>query len=278
MPGLWAVSDSRVSSSNSVLTDNYPKLSAIHAMSYQSGDFPRKHPRHLFSIGFAFAGSTLIGSTVREMLSTLLSGLKEIDYYDAPDLSFDEKIPSLKEVADLAGRIASKYVVSLGVHYPSNARIELVIFGHCVKTNSLRIFRLRNSPGAPAIVTVVEMPLHERDFFVFGDKPSEVEIAILEKRTTFQHHSLDWDRAPILVMLEIAQDPNFSSIGGSLQLCATGKFGIRHLPLTKPGEQLFVGFDMFEGNPLIGGFSYVHSFSLSHPNSDGWECSTKTQD
>lgn len=268
LPGLWAVSDSRVSNVNNILTDNYPKLSAIHAMSYKTEDFSRSQPRHVLSIGFAFSGSTLIGSTVREMLSIFLSTLTEIDYYDAPDLPFDEKIPSLEEIAMFASRLASKYVASLGVHYPANARIEIAIFGHCTRSNALQVFRVFNEPIAPEVVAIEHVSLNEHDLLVLGDNRSAVAETISMKRSLCGRHSLEWNRAPILALLDIAEDINFSSIGGGLQLCAAGRFGIRHLPLTKPEsmQHFFVGFDLFESAPSIGGFSYNHSIGLTYPS------------
>lgn len=276
-PGLWAISDSRISSSTGssqaafsteVLTENYPKISVVHVMASSSSDTSSLISRHIFSFGFAFAGSTLIGSTVREILSTLLSGLREIDFYDAPELSFEDKIPTLKEVAELTCRLASTYVVSLGEYRPNSAKIEMAIFGYCRKSNSLRAFRLRNVPEAPTVVRMNELPMREREFFVLGDRISAVESAIVAKRALFNDDSLNWARAPISTLLEIAQDDNFRTIGGSVQLCVAGRFGIRHIPLIKSESHrhLFVGFDLHGDTPLLGGFSFNLSTSLSHPN------------
>jgi hypothetical protein len=285
LPGLWAISDSRISnptinsqafSSADVLTENYPKISAVYAMACSPSDISRLNPRHVLSFGFAFSGSTLIGSTVKEILSALLSNLQEIDYYDAPELSFDQKIPSLKEVAELTCRIASNYVVSLGIHRPNSAKIEMAIFGHCTKSNALRAFRLRNHPDSPAVVRFEELPVREREFFVLGDKISAVEGAISAKRALYKSDSLEFYRAPISALLEITNDDKFRTIGGPVQLCVTGRFGIRHIPLSiSNGRQnLFVGFDLHASAPTIGGFSYNLSIGLTHPSSswrDGGE-------
>jgi hypothetical protein len=244
------------------------KISAVHALACSPRDIPRLNSRHVLSFGFAFSGSTLIGSTVREILSTLLSSLEEINYYDAPELSFEEKIPSLREVAELTCRVASNYVVSLGVHRPNSARIEMAIFGHCAKSNALRAFRLRNLPDAPAVVRFEELPVREREFFVLGDRISAVESAISAKRALFKSDSLNWYRAPISTLLDIAKDDNFRTIGGPVQLCVTGRFGIRHIPLSTPEsrQNLFVGFDLHAGTSNIGGFSYNLSIGLTHPS------------
>lgn len=271
--GLWAVSDSRVASADNILTDNYPKLSTIHALAYEHGDFLRSQPRHVLTAGFAFAGSTLIGSTVKEMLSALLSTLSELDYYDAPDMPFEDKIPTLEEVAHLAATLTSRYVLSLGVHYPSGARIEIAVFGYCARSDALRVFKISNRPAEPETVTVMTVPVDDQEFLILGDRKTDVAAAIAAKRADSEKHSLDWHRAPILALLNVVEDPAFSSIGGSVQLCATGRFGMRLLPLfdSERIQSPLAGFNLYELVPSIGGFTCGHSIGLSHPGKAGWK-------
>ncbi len=71
--GVWAVSDSRVSGAGGVWTDNCPKLFSIHANCFNSADdYSRSRPKRVLSFGFGFAGSTLIGTNVKEMWSSPL--------------------------------------------------------------------------------------------------------------------------------------------------------------------------------------------------------------
>lgn len=270
--GLWAVSDSRVTSADNILTDNYPKLSVIHALAYERGDLCRSRPRHVLTTAFACAGSTLIGSTVREMLSALLSTLSELDYYDAPDMPFEDKIPTLEEVAHLAATLASRYILSLGMHYPASARIEIAVFGYCARSDALRVFKISNRPEAPATVTVVAVPVNDHDFLILGDRKSDVAEAIAENRAHSEKRSLDWHRAPILALLNLVEDVGFGTIGGSVQLCATGRFGVRLLPLfdSERMQDLLAGFNLFEIFPKIGGFTCGHSLGLVHPGTGGW--------
>lgn len=69
LTGLWAISDSRISASGNIPIDNFQKLAVLNGYSYETRDFYRRHPRHVFSAGFACAGSTLVSSTVREFMA-----------------------------------------------------------------------------------------------------------------------------------------------------------------------------------------------------------------
>lgn len=277
LTGLWAISDSRISNSNNhlqtsgldrVLTENYPKISTVHAMAYASDDVPQINPMHVLSFGFAFSGSTLIGSTVKEILSNILSNLQEISYYDAPKIPFKKRIPSLKDVAELTAKIATNYVISLGIHIPNSAKIEIAVFGYCITSSMFRVFRLRNNRNTPAVVHAEELPVRAHEVFIFGNNTSVVEQAIFRKRELFKNDTLDWSRAPISALLEITQDDNFPSIGGPIQLCIAGQYGIRHIPVSKLGNLpfSFVGFDLLENNAMhIGGFSCNFSIGLTYP-------------
>lgn len=125
------------------MTDNCPKLFAIYANSYSpTGDFLRRQPKRVLSFGFRFAGSTLIGANVKEMLATVLGDLQELACYDAPDYPFEEWIPALADIAELARKLAERYIQSIGVHHPANAKCELVIFGFCIKRSDFKVFRV----------------------------------------------------------------------------------------------------------------------------------------
>ncbi|WP_368565189.1 hypothetical protein [Pseudoxanthomonas sp. UTMC 1351] len=103
----------------------------------------------MLTAAFASAGSTLTGSTFRKIPSALLSTLSELDYYDALDMPFEDKIPTLEEAAHLAATLASRYALSLGMHYPASARIEIAVFGYCARTDALRVFKIQSSGSPP---------------------------------------------------------------------------------------------------------------------------------
>lgn len=272
MPGIWAVSDSRISGQYGVMTDNCPKLSVIHANSFDRQDFLRRHPKRVISFGFGFAGSTLVGANVGGMLATLLGDLSEIQYYDAPDLQFEAKIPALADIAELARKLAEDYVKSIGVSYPTGAKSEIVIFGFCRRSTSFKVLKISNSPHAPALLSVEDMPVSDAQVAVLGDKKAVIEELIKSKRSQFEVGTSNWQRTPIIVLSNILSENHPGSIGGYLQMCAAFRDDVRHLLISSPGTASFpfVGFELFKNIGCIGGFAPSLSFGLVKPGPDGW--------
>ena len=65
---IWVVSDSRITQQNSTLTDHCPKLFSIPVSVIRKSDTYRIYPQKILELGFGFAGSTMIGINVKEML------------------------------------------------------------------------------------------------------------------------------------------------------------------------------------------------------------------
>lgn len=270
--GVWAVSDSRVSGPHGVLTENCPKLSVIHANSFDARDFLRRHPKRVISFGFGFAGSTLVGANVREMLVALLGDLNEVQYYDAPDLEFEAKIPALAEIAELTRKLTDRYINDIGVNYPNSAKSEIVIFGFCRKSGSFKVFKISNSPDAPALLRVDDVPVSESQMVILGDKKALIEELVQSKRSQFEVGTMNWRRTPIIVLSNILSENQPGSIGGYLQLCAAFRDDVRHLLISSSDtcSAPFVGFDLFRDIQCVGGFSPSPLFGLVKPGTDGW--------
>lgn len=267
LPGLWAISDSRVSASGNVLTDNFQKLTALQGYAYNNGDFERRRPRHVFTVGVACAGSTLISTTVRDFMSAIVSDLQEVEYTDAPNMPFEEKIPSLQDIAKLMARVATQYVLDMGQHYPRNARIEIALYGLCPRNDRLRIFKIQNSADSPASVTHIEVPVGGDALCIMGERTDQIERAVRSHQVHAQAGSLQHARAPIAALWDIAADETYATIGGPLQLSVAGRFGVKSIPLMARDSvcQRFVGIDLTEGGGHIGGFSYMRSLGLCFP-------------
>ncbi|MFJ1254272.1 hypothetical protein [Cupriavidus sp. CuC1] len=271
-PGMWAVSDSRVCGPGGILTENCPKLFAIHANCYRNDDFTRTYPKRVLSFGFGFAGSTLIGANVKEMLATFLGELTEVNYYDAPDYPFEERVPSLAEIAEIARKLTERYIASVGIHYPAAARCELVLFGFCRRSSCFKVFRVSNSAKVPASVTSEELPVGEGELIILGDRKDFIRTRTLSLRSQFAEGSWNWLRAPIITLSEILRNNEPGSIGGYLQLCSAFREGFKHLKISLSKDPLapYVGFDVYREIGTIGGFLPSMSFGLVAPGPDGW--------
>jgi|TARA_R110002012_G_scaffold282890_2_gene472757 hypothetical protein len=256
--GLWAVSDTRVSSNGSVMTDNCPKVYSISAFTYDGADIRRSNPKCLFRFGFGFAGSTLIGSNVKEMLSFFVGNLSEVQYYDQPDFPYEDKLPSLMEVTQLCKSLGEKYILSLGFSFPNSAKCELLVFGCCPKTKKYRTITLRNSPESPAKLTIEEVSLGGNDYLILGDQKARVSQKIdLLKENLTSEDKRERD-APIFALASILEDES-GSIGGYLQLCVSTILDTKQFSITldkndKHNYQI-AGFELMSELSMLGGFS-----------------------
>lgn len=107
LESVWAVSDSRITQPTSPLqvsplTDHCPKLFSIPVFAIRSTDLFRMSPQKILEFGFGFAGSTVIGINVKEMLALSLSQLHEIGNSNSESQLPTETYPSLYEISLLA--------------------------------------------------------------------------------------------------------------------------------------------------------------------------------
>lgn len=271
---IWAVSDSRVSSGSNVMIDNCPKLFPITAYTFESSDCLKTHPKVLFRFGFGFAGSTLIGTNVKEMLSSFLSNLSEINYYDVPDYPTDKKMPSLMDVAELTKKIGDIYIKSLGLLFPKNTRCEFVIFGYCKSEGRYLSIKLSNSPESPAEIKIEEVDISDNSYLILGDRKDYIENKIEKIRLKFESDTINWWRSPIIVLTSLLKDKSVNSIGGYLQLCIATRLDARTLFLStsEPFDARFVGFKLFKDIITLGGYSINVSggVGMTIPSEDGW--------
>lgn len=262
--GLWAVADRRISGRFGTLTDQYPKLSVIHALGHRHGDSAFGPPAHLFSIALAFAGNTLIASAVWQMLSTALSNLQEIHYYDAPSMPLRDKLPRLEEVAQLAAAFATGYVANLGELYPDSARTEIALFGRCPSTQDLQLFRLANGPTHPAEVNSLRVDLAGDEVLVMGDASDIVRADLAFARADANPGSLAWNRAPIRTLLGMIKHDSSPTVGGGVDVVAAGHFGTRQFFMHRERKSVieWLGTDLFGLSPL-GGFTFWPGIGLN---------------
>ena len=103
-PGVWAVADSRVSSSVELKADSVQRLFILPVNLYESL-LTKENSKRILSVCYGFAGSTLIGNGVKDILSLCLDNLVEVIYYEREvevARSIEERTPSFDEIAELA--------------------------------------------------------------------------------------------------------------------------------------------------------------------------------
>lgn len=267
-PGVWAVSDSLVCAGAEPITDALPKLFPLPVNLYDTSDgILKQNPINLLNIGYGFAGSTLIGTAVKDILTMCLDNLSEISYThngEEAELSIDERMPSIEDIAFLTARIAKKYIMSMGFYHPINAKCEIVLFGYCKKNKAYKVFVIRNTHNHPDNVTVDEKNFEESPYIILGDKKNEVLDMINIKNKLCLSTRYQTGRGPIIALQQIIKNELLTTIGGYLQICITSRLKsltIYTPILSKEGYFPFLGFS-HEEIGLLGGFSISKGIGL----------------
>jgi hypothetical protein len=250
------------------MTDNCPKVFAMSALTYESGDIKRSNPKCIFRFGFGFTGSTLIGTNVKEMLSFYVGNLSEIHYYDQPDYPYEKKLPSLMDIAQLCKELAQKYIKSVGFCFPKNVRCEFLIFGLCPKTKNYRAITLRNSPENPAEIRIEEASIEDNEYLILGDQKERVLEQIVEAKIQMEAKGENIKTAPLVALSSII-DEDYGSIGGYVQLCISNQLDTQLYCLSSDEnhkhKNQIAGFSLFDKSVLLGGFMVSVSAGIYIP-------------
>lgn len=268
-PGLWAVADSRVSSGAGIMTDSLQKLFVLPVNIYQGEAVVTRERSHkILDVCYGFAGSTLIGTSVKDILALCLDNLTEVSYYDESGdlpMSIEERTPSIEEIAKLTQKIAQKFLMALGAFDPNKASCEIVVFGFCKKHNDTKIYVLKNSPKQRAEVGFEEKRISEGEYVILGDRKEDVRKEIERKNVTCTGEQYWKSRAPIIALQQIIKDSALSTIGGHVQICMATKLASRTMYISDFTSEEFIllGFDMFSDFGNLGGFSISFNPALA---------------
>ncbi|EFE55470.1 hypothetical protein PROVRETT_05759 [Providencia rettgeri DSM 1131] len=274
---VWAVSDSRITQQNSPLTNHCPKLFSISVSVIRSADILRIRPQKIFEFGFGFAGSTMIGINVKEMLAVSLSQLHEIGNGNPEHELPSETYPSLYDIALLTKNIAEKYMHDLGQFFPKSVKTEIVIFGYCKKTQSHKIIKLNNSPSHQATLNIEDCQgISSGNPVLLGDHLDEFNQHIQSTKLRFTPNTINWWRAPFIALNNWINHNSVDTIGGYIQLSIASMLGAKILFLTDIQsdsiEMSHAGINITESfSSTLGGFILMPMTGMSLPNEDGWD-------
>jgi hypothetical protein len=263
LPMLWAAADSKISSTSSgpLMEDGVKLLSLpiVSRAANQDGFFSTISYAH--SVGYCFAGSTLMGQNGYLALAALLTNLVAPATY----------VPSMQHVAEYINRYLCHTFDDFKTSVGHNAMFEAAIFGHCGHTNGLRAFHLEprlNDAGIWTLVCSEADAIEPHHPLYLGvDKIRMMER--FENATGSAAPGRPVSRMPRYVIEDCIVDESLPSIGGDLQLAMASSFGFRALPLIKPrisGEaKAFVSYLGREltpelahlGEALVGGTAVI---------------------
>jgi hypothetical protein len=210
-PAVWMVSDSRISSDGATPIDEGAKLFSLPIVCRgpdRSGHFTE--PYFAQSIGMAGVVHALIYHHVYATLVPILNGL-----IGAPD-----SVPSLEDIAATVAKITTVYVASLGQNRRSDAhQVTLSLDGYCILHARYEAYRCaaRFSDAMFERFEAVPLDLDGGRPHFFGDH-IEVAHAAVENQRSEDPPPIVWHRSPQFVVRRFIEDPQYTTIGGDLQI------------------------------------------------------------
>jgi len=241
-PYIITVGDTKISGTEGTLTLEGAKVLEL-PIKCKDLTTPLQEIYFSSSIGFAFAGSTLIGLNVYCYLQTVLSNLG--------GLKQNNNLPDYKSIADKAKEVLLLYTTSV------RSVSELMLFGFCPKYKTPFICTIKpksTENGIDYDIEIKEQFSDKVDVLLIGDKKKEIKEMIDNKLATeATPHPLNYWRAPARVLREIIERNEFDTIGGNLQLATVSLYRFDTYSIVMPikGEEpkatmRFRNFDVFD--------------------------------
>ncbi|MBB1419977.1 hypothetical protein H5187_22355 [Pseudoalteromonas sp. SG44-1] len=253
-PNLWIVSDSLVSNNGSPLIEDASKVLTLPikvTVPDEIGYFNKVYYQH--SLGFCFAGSTLMGQNSYISILPLLSNL----------ISHKKYIPSFNEIATYVLNYFNETFLSYLTRHSSKAFFEASIFGYCHIENKLKIahyFVENTDADGYKVKLLINENNTTSDFLYLGDQSKLMKEKIKSALNSEGEPGRSQSRAPRYVIEDAINNisPKYSSIGGDIQLGIANFSGFKPYKIQKPYE---IGkpaaYTSYLGRELTPELSYV---------------------
>lgn len=226
-PALWIAADSRVSSAHGTLIEDAAKVFSLPIVCRDpGGDGFFSEVYYFHTIGYCFAGSTLMGQNAVLGLTPLLSNL----------ISPTSYIPSLSDIAQHVHAFLSRTFDDYKQRVGEGAFFEAVIFGYCHKEFELSAFHFlpRAIDGTLQITVTSLEGMKDREFVYLGDDRQSMRGLIEGAFKGASVPGRPLSRIPRYVIQDRIDDSSCASIGGDIQLGIADRFGFRPLTVCKP--------------------------------------------
>ena len=275
---IWAVSDSRITQHESVMTNHCPKLFSIPVSVIRSSDTYRLLPEKIMEFGFGFAGGTMIGINVKELLAVSLSQLHEINFYDVQQqqrLPYSS-YPSLYEIATLTKGIAEKLILDVGQSFPRSVATEMIIYGFCFRTQLNKIIKIYNTPSNPINLVIEDcLNLTSGTPVVLGDRKQQFQDDIEMTRRRFDTGTLNWWRAPFIALNNWIRQDTVNTIGGHIQFAMANSIGTKNLFMSHAEanslDMTYAGINTTSDQKFtIGNLIIMPMIGMTLPEENGW--------
>jgi hypothetical protein len=258
-PSLWVAADSRVTSGQAILVEDAAKIIGLPVLCRSAGaNGFFSHVYHEQTIGYCFAGSTLMGQNSYLGFAPMLNNLVSPTQY----------VPSM---ADIAQHVLSflrltfdEYKVRAG----QGAVFEAAIFGFCPRSNVLSTYHFRPQIIDNTIqMTSTAYPgMRSHEFVYLGDDGDSMRDRITSAFAGNDVPGRPVSRIPRYIIQDRINDAASESIGGDIQLGIADQFGFRPLTLCKPrvhGQPR--AYMSYLGRELTGDIGYVGEAIVGMP-------------
>lgn len=191
---------------------------------------PQQFVYHNSSIGFAFAGSSLVALNTYTLLQSIFSNIG--------GLSKTNNLPDFPSLADIAKKALEFYFKSI------RSNCEIILFGFCPKHNSPHIATISSFLEDGKITTTVNIKnefAKEVSVVHIGDKRDEILINIEKRLRDEVLFSTNYWRTPAMVLEELINQGKYDTIGGNLQIVTVhfDKFSMFSHLISKNGDARF---------------------------------------
>lgn len=204
---IWTLSDGKIMTGDRTLTLEGSKILELHLRcKYLKGPPPREI-YYRSSIGFAYAGSSLVGLNTFATLADIVSNL-------GGDKEKND-LPSHQDISEKAKLIIARYTSSI------QSVCEILLFGFCPKTNEPFISKIAPKKGILPIefeITEVDNKSSELQFVLLGDQTEKVasEISLYSKDFTIDDYQY-W-KTPTAIFYHTVKTNQIETVGGGMSL------------------------------------------------------------
>jgi len=206
---IWTIGDTKISdlSSKTSLSLESSKIFELQIICKDISGHPEKREKYYHhSIGFAFAGSSLVGLNCYATLNTILSNLG----------GTKDEIPDIKSIASIVSKVVDYYSKSI---CSNDNNFEALTYGFCHKSFKFKRFYISKKNNLNDIVYSEEEIEDENIIYLLGDKKTEIAEEIKSQMKFLENEkNLDYWRTPLKVISEIITSGKYESIGGGTQL------------------------------------------------------------
>ncbi len=260
---VWCVSDTRISSGSTTATDSGPKMLPIPVATFRQVAGANWFPHEQFTIGFAFAGSTLAALSAHALVSACTQNLARNRE--------NVKSPSVRGIAEMVRRVGEHYVRDISSRMvgtqsdPTVYAFQAHVFGHC-RAEHRYVGFLIYPEFSPAAFSMKchELRLEAGHVWPMGTGAEK----LIEIMTELDRASLP--SGVIIALREMLKRDATPGVGGYFQCGIARPDGFRLYPILNFGGALdrhvtFLGFS----TSSLGEFEGHHiGFQMFSPDMD----------